>query len=334
MEYTRLGKTGLKVSKVILGCMSYGNSKWEGSPWILDEEESLRLIKKAYDIGINTWDTADTYSNGRSEEILGKALKEFNIPRSKVVIMTKVYALVLEGEDSRPKPVNDGIYVNQIGLSRKHIFDAVDASLRRLGTDYIDVLQTHRLDHETEPEEIMEALHDVVKSGKVRYIGGSTMYTWEFARLQTIALVNRWTPFVAMQGFYNLLYREEEREMNPFCKATGVGLIPWSPLGRGLLARPRGQSSSRGAVDDRTQRWFADTNPVIIDRVEQVAAAKKASMAAVATAWVIAKGCCPIIGLSKESQLDGLVEALHVELTDEEMKFLEEEYRPLEMTGI
>ncbi|EOD44999.1 putative aryl-alcohol dehydrogenase protein [Neofusicoccum parvum UCRNP2] len=200
--------------------------------------------------------------------------------------MTKVYALVLEGEDSRPKPVNDGIYVNQIGLSRKHIFDAVDASLRRLGTDYIDVLQTHRLDHETEPEEIMEALHDVVKSGKVRYIGGSTMYTWEFARLQTIALVNRWTPFVAMQ------------------------------------------------VDDRTQRWFADTNPVIIDRVEQVAAAKKASMAAVATAWVIAKGCCPIIGLSKESQLDGLVEALHVELTDEEMKFLEEEYRPLEMTGI
>jgi aryl-alcohol dehydrogenase-like predicted oxidoreductase len=337
MEYVRLGNSGLKVSKIILGCMLFGSPTWEGSPWTLPEEEGLALLKAAYDNGINTWDTADTYSNGRSEEIIGKALKKYDIPRQKVVILSKIYNPVMD-DDSRPPSVNDGALVNQMGLSRKHIFHAVDQSLKRLGTDYIDVLQLHRLDRETPPEEIMRALHEVVQSGKVRYIGASSMYTWEFARLQYIARSRGWTEFVSMQPFYNLLYREEEREMLPFCRAHGVGVVPWSPIARGLLAKPRDAKGtslrSQSGVDKKTDRWFADANLDIVDRVEEVARKRGVSMALVATAWVLRQGCWPIIGLSSEARIVETVGALKVELTDDECKFLESEYRPRAIQGM
>ncbi|KAK8139821.1 Versiconal hemiacetal acetate reductase [Apiospora sp. TS-2023a] len=342
MEYTRLGSSGLKVSKIILGCMTFGSSTWEGAPWVLDEEESLQVIKTAYDHGINTWDTADTYSNGKSEVIVGKALKKFDIPRSKVVIMTKIFNPVMD-DDSRPASVNDGpLLVNQMGLSRKHVFEAVDRCLERLQTDYIDVLQLHRLDRETTPEEIMGALHDVVRSGKVRYLGASSMYAWEFARLQYTARLRGWTEFVSMQPFYNLLYREEEREMLPFCRATGVGVVPWSPLARGMLAKPQQSSSSaptgegsvRSQSDVKTKKWFADANLDIVDAVEKVARDKGVSMALVATAWVLRQGCWPIVGLSSEKRIKETIEALKVQLTDEECKFLEAGYRPRNIEGM
>ncbi|KAF4434129.1 alcohol dehydrogenase [Fusarium acutatum] len=339
MEYVRLGNTGLKISKVILGCMTFGSSSWQGSPWVLDEEDGLKLLKAAYDQGINTWDTADTYSNGESEVIIGKALKKFNIPRQKVVILSKIFNPVMD-DGTRPPSINDGPLVNQMGLSRKHVFHAVDKCLERLGTDYIDVLQIHRLDRETPPEEIMRALHDVVQSGKVRYIGASSMYTWEFARLQYIAQSKGWTPFISMQPFYNLLYREEEREMLPFCEATGVGVIPWSPIARGLLAKPlsskndEANQSIRSQSDKKTETWFADANLEIVNRVEKVAADKGISMALVATAWVLQKGCYPILGLNSEKRIKESVEALNVKFTKEELEYLESEYRPRNIQGM
>ncbi|KAJ5786754.1 uncharacterized protein N7503_011966 [Penicillium pulvis] len=337
MQYRRLGNSGLKVSRLILGCMTYGNPNWEGSPWVLDEEQSLPLLKKAFDMGINTFDTANTYSNGQSETILGNALRKYSIPRSKVVIMTKIYYPVLEDDpNSRPNPaINDGHLVNQMGLSRKHIFDAVEGSLQRLNTDYIDVLQLHRLDSETPPEEIMRALHDLVCMGKVRYLGASSMHCWQFARLQYTAKMNRWTPFVSMQGLYNLLYREEEREMNPFCDAEVVGLIPWSPLARGLLARPWQQKSARADQDEKTKRWFVgDQNEMIVDRVEELARNKKCAMSSVAMAWLLQKGACPIVGLNSVTRIEAALEALNVELTLDEMRYLEEPYRPLAVQAI
>ncbi|KAJ0167561.1 Versiconal hemiacetal acetate reductase [Colletotrichum tanaceti] len=323
--------------------MTFGSSKWEGSPWVLDEEEGLRLLKAAYDSGINTWDTADTYSNGRSEVVIGKALKTFGIPRQKVVILSKIFNPVMDDE-SRPASVNDGPLVNQMGLSRKHVFHAVDKCLERLGTEYIDVLQIHRLDRETPPEEIMRALHDVVQSGKVRYIGASSMYAWEFARLQYIARSHGWTEFVSMQPFYNLLYREEEREMLPFCRATGVGVIPWSPIARGLLAKPlssgegegegENTSSLRSRTDKKTQTWFADANLDIVHRVEEIAKKRGVSMALVSTAWVLQKGCWPIVGLSSERRIKETIEALKLKLTEEECRYLESEYRPRNIQGM
>uniref|UniRef100_A0A0B7K8J2 NADP-dependent oxidoreductase domain-containing protein n=1 Tax=Bionectria ochroleuca TaxID=29856 RepID=A0A0B7K8J2_BIOOC len=334
----RLGGSGLKISKVILGCMSFGSSKWEGSPWILDTEEGLELLKAAYDNGINTWDTADTYSNGKSEEIIGLALKKFNIPRQKVVILSKIFNPVMDDE-SRPPSVNDGPLVNQMGLSRKHIFHAVDQCLKRLGTDYIDVLQIHRLDRETPPKEIMRALHEVVQSGKVRYIGASSMYTWEFQRLQYIAQSNGWTEFISMQPFYNLLYREEEREMIPYCKETGVGVIPWSPIARGLLAKPlkkedQGEKSLRSGLDAKTDKWFADANMDIVNRVEEIAKKKGVSMALLSTAWVLKKECYPILGLNSVKRVEEVVQALAVEFTKEELEYLESEYRPRRIQGM
>ncbi|EKG20908.1 Aldo/keto reductase [Macrophomina phaseolina MS6] len=280
-------------------------------------------------------DTADTYSNGKSEEIIGKALKQYAIPRSKVVILSKIYNPVMP-DDSRPASVNDGALVNQMGLSRKHVFAAVDASLARLGTDYIDVLQIHRLDRETPPEEIMRALHDVVQSGKVRYIGASSMWAWEFARLQYIAEMRGWTKFVSMQPFYNLLYREEEREMIPFCEATGVGVIPWSPLARGVLAKPLGKSGEtvRGKADKKAKAWNETANFDIVGRVEEVAAKRGVSMVTVSTAWVLQKGCCPILGLSSVERIRESVAILKFKLTDEETKYLEEEYRPRSVEGM
>lgn len=280
-------------------------------------------------------DTADTYSNGKSEEIIGKALTQHAIPRSKVVLLTKLYNPVMP-DDSRPASVNDGALVNQMGLSRKHVLAAVDASLARLRTDYIDVLQIHRLDRDTPPEEIMRALHDVVRSGKVRYIGASSMWAWEFARLQHVAEMRGWTTFISMQPFYNLLYREEEREMLPFCEATGVGVIPWSPLARGLLAKPLGVSGEtpRGKADVKAKAWNETANLDIVKRVEEVAGRKGVSMVAVSTAWVLQKGCCPIIGLSSVERIQESMEILKVKLTEEEMRYLEEEYKPRNVEGM
>jgi aryl-alcohol dehydrogenase-like predicted oxidoreductase len=319
MQYARLGASGLKVSRIILGCMAFGSPGWEGSPWTLNEEDSMAVIKRAWDIGINTWDTANTYSNGESERILGRAMKKFAMPRSKVVILSKLYYPVMD-DDSRPQPPDaySNQLVNQMGLSRKHIFDAVDASLERLGTSYIDVLQLHRLDRDTPPEEIMRAMHDLVCMGKVRYIGASSMYTWEFARLQYTAKMNGWTAFTSMQPFYNLLYREEEREMIPFCKSQGIGVIPWSPLARGLLGRPANTTTSRSE----------DANLHIVDRVEELSKKKGCSMASVATAWVLTKGCCPIVGLTSVKRVEQILEALTVHLTEAECQYLEETYKP------
>ncbi|KXT17270.1 hypothetical protein AC579_554 [Pseudocercospora musae] len=327
MQYQRLGSSGLKVSRLILGCMTFGNPNWEGSPWILPEEQALDLLKKAYALGINTWETANSYSNGESERIIGKALKD--IPRSKIVLMTKLYYPVLEGSDRRPQPAsNDGELVNQMGLSRKHIFEAVEGSLRRLGTSYIDVLQLHRLDKETRPEEVMEALHDLVKMGKVHYIGASSMCCWQFARLQYTAKMHGWTAFTSMSGLYNLLYREEEREMIPFCEAEGVGLIPWSPVARGLLTRPWAEQTERSKKDAKTAKWFqGDQNEIIVGRVEKLAKNKHCSMSNLALAWLLHKGACPIVGLNSTSRIEAVSEALGIDLTAAEMQYLEEPYQ-------
>lgn len=333
MQYQRLGNSGLKVSRLILGCMSFGNPEWEGSPWILSEKKALPLLKKAYDVGINTWETADTYSNGQSERIVGKALTEYGIPRSKVVIMTKLYYPVLEDQpNARPQPAyNNGDLVNQMGLSRKHIFEAVEGSLRRLGTSYIDVLQIHRLDHDTPPTEVMKALHDLVQMGKVLYLGASSMYCWQFARLQYAAKINNWTTFTSMSGLYNLLYREEEREMIPFCHAEGVGLIPWSPVARGLLTRPWSEQTERSKKDVKSGKWFQGCqNEEIVRRVEELAKLKHCSMSSIALAWLLHKGACPIVGLNSLERIDTASEALGVVLTDKDMQLLEALYRPLE----
>ncbi|KZW01939.1 Aldo/keto reductase [Exidia glandulosa HHB12029] len=341
MEYQRLGTSGLKVSKIILGCMSYGSSKWQD--WVLDEEKSLPLLKAAYDAGINTWDTADMYSNGVSETIIGKAITKYNIPRKKLVIMTKCFCGIKEDDPSNRDHLSfTPEWVNLNGLSRKHIFDAVEASVARLGT-YIDVLQIHRFDKDTPPEEIMEALHDVVKSGKVRYIGASSMWAHEFATLQFTARLNGWTKFISMQNYYNLAYREEEREMIPFCNKTGVGLIPWSPVARGLLTRPYEQETVRSGTDGFYKILYgngkaAKTREAAIDeevvsRIEKVAKDKGVPMAAVAIAWVVSKGCAPIVGLSSEKRMHEAVDALKIRFTPEEVKFLEDAYEPKKVQG-
>ncbi|KKA21707.1 Aldo-keto reductase [Rasamsonia emersonii CBS 393.64] len=330
MEYVNLGKSGLKISKIVLGAMSYGTSAWQ--EWVLNEEEALPLLEHAYKRGINTWDTADVYSHGKSEEIIGKALKKYNIPRNRVVILTKCYFGV-DDEGNQP-PIaatgtNDGAWVNRVGLSRKHIFDAVDASVQRLGT-YIDVLQIHRLDRQTPREEIMRALNDVVNSGKVRYIGASSMAAWEFQTLQNIAARNGWHQFISMQNYHNLLAREEEREMIPYCQDTGVGLIPWSPLARGALARPW---NSRNTTRENTDRALnvlvrsreSEADKAIIDRVEELAKKKGVSMAQIATAWSLSHpGINPIIGMNSKERIDEAVAAIKIKLTDEEIKYLEE----------
>ncbi|KAK8165365.1 NADP-dependent oxidoreductase domain-containing protein [Phyllosticta citrichinensis] len=338
MEYVRLGKSGLKVSKVILGCMSYGSSDW--AKWVLDEEAALPLLEHAYKNGINTWDTADIYSHGRSEEIVGKALRQYNIPRHRVVLLSKCYFGV--ADDGKQPPIaaastNDGEFVNHVGLSRKHILDAVDKSVARLGT-YIDVLQIHRLDRDTPMEEIMKALNDVIESGKVRYIGASSMAAWEFQMMQNIAARNGWHQFISMQNYYNLLYREEEREMIPYCKATGVGLIPWSPIARGVLARPW---DSRGTTREQTDNFLKalirsrenEVDKTIIDRVEEIAKKRGVSMTAVATAWVIAKGVSPIIGLSSKERIEEAVKNSNFKLQDDDFAYLEEPYLPKQIAG-
>ncbi|MCJ1231206.1 hypothetical protein MMC12_007883 [Toensbergia leucococca] len=339
MEYTRLGSSGLKISKVILGAMSYGSSEWQ--EWVLNEEESLPLLEHAYKVGLNTWDTADVYSNGRSEEIIGKALRKYDIPRSKVVLLSKCYfGLSQDGSQPtiRDMSTNDGPMVNRVGLSRKHILDAVDASVERLGT-YIDVLQIHRLDRDTPREEIMKALNDVVESGKVRYIGASSMAAWEFQTLQNIARSHSWHTFISMQNYYNLLYREEEREMLPYCADTGVGCIPWSPIARGALARPWNDRTTTREKSDKFLHGLvrsrdSEVDKVIVDRLEEVAKKRGVGMATVATAWCLSKGGVnPIIGLGSKQRIDQAVEAVAFKLEEEDAKYLEEPYLPRSIQG-
>ena len=346
-QYKRLGKSGLKVSPFILGCMSYGveGSKWQD--WVLDEDKAIPIVKAAYDAGITTWDTADTYSNGGSERIIARTMAQHNIPRERVVIMTKCCFAVGDEQDHLvmglpPKTLREKHgtqYLNRSGLSRKHIFEAVDASLKRLETDYIDLLQIHRYDAETEPEEVMEALHDVVKAGKVRYIGASSMYCYQFQNMNAIAERKGWTKFVSMQNFHNLLYREEEREMMRYCEYAGIGVIPWSPLSRGVLARP--WSEKTGSTRSKSDRMFqtlhknseVESDQAIVTKVEQLAKKKGVSMSQIAIAWSRTKVTAPILGLSSLERLQEAIDALQVTLTDEEIKDLESAYVPRAIVG-
>ncbi|KAJ7632722.1 NADP-dependent oxidoreductase domain-containing protein [Roridomyces roridus] len=334
MKYVRLGTSGLKVSQIILGCMSYGSPEWQS--WVLEEEEGLKHIKAAYDAGINTFDTANVYSAGRSEEVLGKAIKAFSLPRDEIVVMTKVYFPVSPkflGPTDDPDAIG---FLNQHGLSRKHIFDSVKHSLARLQLDYIDVLQCHRFDYDTPIEETMQALHDVVKAGWVRYIGMSSCWAYQFSAMQNYAIQHNLTPFISMQNHYSLAYREEEREMFPTLKHFQVGSIPWSPLARGLLTRPISAQSKRGAVDKTIGRYSDSVAATeIVNRVEEISKKKGISMAQLALAWVLAKEgvCAPIVGTTSLENLHELIAAIDIKLTEEEIKYLEEPYQPRNIIG-
>lgn len=323
MDYVKLGNTGLDVSRICLGGMSFGDADAWIHDWVLNEEDSRKIIKKALDLGINFFDTANVYSMGTSEEYLGRALKDY-AKREEVVIATKVYNRMHKGPNGQ-------------GLSRKTIMHEVDASLKRLGTDYIDLLYIHRWDYDTPIEETMQALNDLVRSGKVHYIGASSMYTYQFQKAQYVAEKNGWTKFVAMQNHYNLIYREEEREMNPFAKETGVALVPYSPLAAGRLARAWDSDSERMKTDavakhkyDRTE----ETDRKIVEAVGKVAEKHNATRAQIATAWLWEKGVvAPIVGITKEKYLDDFVGALEVKLDNEDMVQLEEHYVPHSIVG-
>ncbi|KAG6809998.1 hypothetical protein H0H92_013780 [Tricholoma furcatifolium] len=357
IPYVRLGKSGLKVSKIILGTMQYGTPEWQ--EWLLGEEEAIKHIKFAYDHGIQTFDTANVYSNGLSEIILGKAIKQLELPREEIVFFT------VAREHGSNMIMKGGIpdehgYVNQHGLSRKHIFESVKASLQRLQVDYIDVLQCHRFDYNTPIEETMQALHDVVQAGYVRYIGMSSCYAWQCAyftftspyrstlidphssfldsvhQMQNYAIANKLTPFISMQNHHNLLYREEEREMFPTLKLFGAGAIPWSPLARGLLTRPLDGTSKRGETDFFVQRYLkAPGTPDVVKRVEELAQKKGLSMAQVSVAWSLSKEgiTAPIVGTTSLKNLEELIAAANIQLTEEEIKFLEEPYQPQAVIG-
>ena len=324
MEYVKLGRTGLEVSRICLGCMSYGAADSGNHAWSLGEEEARPFIKRALEGGINFFDTANRYSLGNSEEILGRAIKDF-ARRDEIVIATKVYGRM------RPGP-------NGAGLSRKAIMAEIDASLRRLGTDYVDLYQIHRWDYETPIEETLEALHDIVKTGKARYIGASSMHAWQFARALGIAERHGWTRFVSMQNLVNLLYREEEREMLPLCAAEGIGVIPWSPQARGKLTRDWNYTSLRTETDDAFRRLFAKTEDAdrkVVDRVAQVAAARGIVRAQVALAWLLAKPVitAPIVGATKLQHLDDALASVRVRLSEDEIALLEEPYVPHAVVG-
>lgn len=319
MDYVRLGNTGLKVSRLCLGCMTYGSPQWR--PWVLDEAAAEPFFKAAIEGGINFFDTADMYSNGVSEQITGKWLREFS-RRSDTVIATKVFF-----------PHGPG--ANAGGLSRKHILEAVDRSLKNLGTDYIDLYQIHRFDPETPIEETLEALHDVVKAGKARYIGASSMFAWQFAKMLATSEKHGWTKFVSMQPQYNLVYREEEREMLPLCKEAGVGVIPWSPLARGFLAGGRSKvgegNTERARTDEFSPRlYYRDADHAVVDAVEEIAKARGVSNTQVALAWVLRNDAitAPIVGASKLHHLSEALAALDLVLTDDEVKALEKPYQP------
>ncbi|GIE74870.1 aldo/keto reductase [Actinoplanes philippinensis] len=320
MEYVRLGRTGLKVSRICLGMMTYGSRDWRD--WVIDEQAAAPIVRRAVDQGITFFDTADMYSVGGSEEITGRLLRSLFSRRDDYVLATKVFF-----------PVGDG--PNDRGLSRKHIMASIDRSLRRLGTDHVDLYQIHRWDRETPIEETMEALHDVVRAGKARYLGASTMYAWQFAKAQFTAEKHGWTKFVSMQPQYNLAYREEEREMLPFCLDSGVGVIPWSPLARGVLARGRAAESVRARTDQMMARLSTDDDFAVADVVADVAKARGTSPARVALAWLLSKPVvtAPIIGASKQSHIDDAVAAADLKLTAEEIAALEAPYRPHAVIG-
>ncbi|MHC1478753.1 aldo/keto reductase [Frateuria aurantia] len=325
MQYVRLGSTGLKVSPLALGCMTYGEPERGDHPWTLPEPASRALLKQALELGFNFFDTANRYSNGSSEEIVGAALRDF-ARRDEVVLATKVFFPMGEGP-------------NAGGLSRKSILSAIDASLRRLGTDYVDLYQIHRWDYETPIEETMEALHDLVRSGKVRYLGASSMYAWQFAKAQHCAERNGWTRFVSMQNHVNLLYREEEREMLPLCMDQQVGVLPWSPLARGRLARPWAAGSAREQSDQYGQTLYGAGEAVdraIIEAVGAIAEAHGVSRAAVALAWLLQKPevSAPIIGVSKEAHFQDALSALALQLAPEDIEALETPYRSQPVSGI
>ncbi|RMG22522.1 MAG: aldo/keto reductase [Bacteroidetes bacterium] len=323
MQYTRLGTSGLKVSRICLGMMTYGSTEWR--EWVKDKDTCYEHVKRALELGINFFDTANMYSLGESEKMTGRALKKF-AQRDEVVIATKVYFKI------RNHP-NGG------GLSRKHIMDQVDASLRRLRTDYIDLYQIHRWDYETPIEETLEALHDVVKAGKVRYIGASSMYAWQFCKSLYLAELHGWSRFISMQNHYNLIYREEEREMNPLCEAEGVGLIPWSPLARGVLTGSRtrqGSNTLRAKTDTFNEKlYYHDSDFDVADAVEKVARNKGISRAQVALAWLLQRPnvAAPIVGTSKLEHLEDAVKAVEVSLTEEEIQTLEAPYKPHPVLG-
>ena len=324
MDYVKLGHTGLDVSRICLGCMSYGVPERGNHPWVLDGEQSRPLIKKALDIGINFFDTANVYSDGTSEEIVGRALKDY-ARRDEIVIATKVNGRM------HPGP-------NGAGLSRKAIMTEIDNSLRRLGTDYVDLYQIHRWDYNTPIEETMEALHDVVKAGKARYIGASSMYAWQFLKALHVAEQHSWTRFVTMQNYLNILYREEEREMLPLCKEEKIGLIPWSPLARGRLTRDWDENTTRSEMDAFGKTLYAATAEAdrkVVERVAEVASNRDIPRAQVALAWVLQKEpvTAPIVGATKMHHLDDAVAALAVQLTPEEVARLEEPYVPHPVLG-
>jgi aryl-alcohol dehydrogenase (NADP+) len=326
MEYARLGSTGLKVSRLCLGVMTYGDPGWR--PWILSEEAGRPFIKRALEHGINFFDTADMYSLGKSEEVLGRALKDFT-SRDKVVVATKVYYPMSSDPNDR-------------GLSRKHLMASIDGSLRRLGMDYVDLYQIHRWDADTPIEETLRALDDIVRSGKARYIGASSMMSWQFAKALYLADRHGWTRFASMQNHYNLVYREEEREMLPLCREEGIGVLPWSPLARGFLAGNRKRGSQRSATAREQSDTFAhdlyysDADYDVVERVVEIASAKGVSPAQVALAWLLRQPAvtAPIVGASKMEQLDQAIAALDVRLTDEEARRLEEPYVPHKVLGM
>ena len=325
MEFVNLGKSGLKVSRICLGTLTYGTSYWRN--WVLDEEESRPFFQRALELGINFFDTADMYSQGASEEVTGRALRDF-ARREDVVIATKVFF-----------PINDK--PNHRGLSRLHIMRSIDDSLRRLGTDYVDLYQIHRWDPETPIEETLDALNDVVKSGKARYIGASSMYAWQFTKALYLADMYGWTRFISMQNHYNLVYREEEREMIPLCRAEGIGVIPWSPLARGFLAgnRPRNGTGEtiRAKEDELAQKlYFHDSDFDIVERVIETAKQMDVKPAQIAVAWMMQKSgiTAPIIGASKMEHLEEAVSATEIELSEDQINYLEELYQPHTVSGI
>ncbi|HTU43651.1 MAG TPA: aldo/keto reductase [Bryobacteraceae bacterium] len=323
MIYVNLGNTGLKVSRLCLGCMTYGSSKWR--PWVLDEEQSRPFIQRAIEAGINFFDTANMYSDGASEEVVGRALRDF-AKRDEVVLATKLFNPMRKDPNGR-------------GLSRKAVMTEIDHSLKRLGTDYVDLYQIHRWDYETPIEETLEALHDVVKAGKARYIGASSMFAWQFAQSLYTSDLHGWTRFVSMQNHYNLIYREEEREMLPLCRDQGVGVIPWSPLARGFLAGNRskqgGETTRSNSDEYARQMYYQDDDFAIADRLSKVAQAHGLPNMQVALAWILSKPgiTAPIIGASKPHHLDEAIAALDVTLSDEEIRNLEEPYRPHKILG-
>jgi aryl-alcohol dehydrogenase (NADP+) len=323
MNYTTLGKSGVKVSRICLGCMTYGDPNWR--PWILSEEQGRPFIQRALELGISFFDTADMYSLGVSESILGRALA--GVPRDEVIVASKLYW-----------PMGDK--PNQRGLSRKHIMESIDRSLKRLNMEYVDLYQIHRYDPETPIEETLEALHDVVRAGKALYIGASSMYAWQFAKMLYTAELHGWTRFISMQNHYNLVYREEEREMIPLCREEGIGIIPWSPLARGFLAGSRNSQRSGDTVRSQTDSiadalYTNDNDFIVLDRVNELAARYGVKAVQIALAWLLHKPgvTAPIIGASKLSHLEDAVAALSIALTPDDVAYLEAPYTPHTISG-